>query len=63
MSKKRLPLNTPERGDRCKLRGREGYFGILTKYDPETNWATVSWDVTSPGPKNCHRFELERIDE
>lgn len=58
---RRAPPNTPERGDLVKLRGRVGYKGILVKYDPETNWATVSWDF-GHGPKMCHRFELERHD-
>lgn len=60
MKMKKAPPNTPERGQRVKRRGYEGYFGIMTKYDPETNWATVVWD-DNHGPKLCHRFELEVI--
>ena len=60
MSKK--PQNVPERGDRVQLRGRPQFAGMLKKYDPESNWATVEWDGDK-GPKTCHRFELERRSE
>jgi hypothetical protein len=61
MSKK--PKNkheAPERGDRVRLRGRPNY-GTLTKYNPDSDWATVEWE--NGGPKICHRRELERIDQ
>jgi hypothetical protein len=49
-------MRMPERGERVKLRGRKP-TGVLVKYDPETNWATVEWDTT--GPRCCHRAKLE----
>lgn len=62
MSKK-SPPNAPERGDRCVMRGNREQSGMLSKYDPETNWATVEWDADVSGPLMCHRFELERRSE
>lgn len=55
----RAPSSVPERGDRVKLRGRP-HVGILRKYDPESQWATVEWDCL--GPKVCHRYELEHFN-
>jgi len=55
----KAPPNTPERGDRVRLRGKDFGEGVLKKFDPETNWSTVEWD--EDGPKVCHRFELERV--
>jgi len=56
----KTPKNLPERGDRCKLRGRDGY-GVLQKYDPESEWATVNWDA-GKWPKMVHRYELQKTD-
>ncbi len=53
-------MRMPERGERVRLRGREP-VGVLVRYDPESNWATVEWDAT--GPKICHRRELELEQE
>jgi hypothetical protein len=58
---KKAPPNIPERGDLASLRGNPARFGVVSKYDPETNWATVEWD-DGGGPRLCHRFELERRD-
>jgi hypothetical protein len=60
---KKAPPNTPERGDRCRMRGRPGHVGRLIKYDPATNWATVVWDIGPSGPQTVHRFELERVTD
>ncbi len=59
MSDHKKVAAVPERGDKVRLRGRAPCC-VLRKYDPESQWATVEWDGT-PGPKVCHRFELEKI--
>lgn len=56
---KKAPPNTPERGDRCRLRGRDGRVGRIVKLDRESNWCTVRWE--NDEQTICHRFELERI--
>lgn len=57
----KAPPNTPERGDRCHLRGRPLATGVLAKLDDETKWVTVQWDShVDRAPKICHLFELER---
>lgn len=58
---KRGPTDIPERGERCGLRSSPSTTGVLAKYDPESNWATVQWDGPSYGPKLVHRFELIRL--
>jgi hypothetical protein len=55
------PVGLPERGDRCAMRGRAHMSGVLIKYDPDNNWATVTWDAGVRGPGVCHRFELQAI--
>lgn len=62
MKAKKAPPNTPERGERCCLRGDRSKTGTLHKYDPDSQWATVDWDSDPPGPKLCHRFELLRVN-
>lgn len=54
------PSNTPERGERCCLRGRVHVTGTLKTYDPDSDWATVEWDEGMVAPKLVHRFELMR---
>lgn len=55
----KTPPNVPDRGDVCQLRGRPQFIGVLEKYDPASQWATVTWSQGN-GPRICHRFELER---
>jgi hypothetical protein len=57
----REPKDTPDRGDRCFLRGNPNAVGVLLKYDPESNWCTVTWDEGVKGPITCHRFELRKL--
>jgi hypothetical protein len=52
------PPNTPDRGDKVRLRGR-AHEGVLVKYDPESLWSTVEWEAQ--GPKVCHLYELEKV--
>ena len=59
----KLPKGTPERGERCCIRGRVHVTGTLVKYNPESNWATVEWDEGMTGPKLIHRFELMKLKE
>lgn len=54
------PSDIPERGDRCRMRGKPRFVGTLLRYDPDNNWATVAWD-NRDGPTVCHRFELQII--
>ena len=54
------PMNMPERGDRCAMRGDSTKTGVLQKYDPDSNWSTVLWDDGVRGPAVVHRFELAR---
>jgi hypothetical protein len=56
---KKGPLNVPERGDKCILRGKSP-IGILKTMDNESLWCVVEWE-NSQGPKYCHLFELEKI--
>jgi hypothetical protein len=55
----RPPLNTPDVGDRVRLRGRKSR-GLLNRVDAD-KWSFVWWDADAQGPKICHLFELERI--
>jgi hypothetical protein len=55
----RPPPNTPEVGDRCKLRGREATGKLISIGDRQ--WASVEWDTVKAGPRIVHLFELERI--
>jgi hypothetical protein len=54
------PADTPERDERCCLRGDRSATGVLRKYDPDTEWATVEWDGGVTAPRLVHRFELMR---
>jgi hypothetical protein len=54
------PANTPERGDRVKLRGKASTGELLT-IEPERLWAHVKWDES--GPKYVHLHELEKLPE
>lgn len=60
MPQGKAPKDVPERNQRCCLRGKPHVTGVLDKYDPVTNWATVIWDEDGAGPKVVHRFELVR---
>jgi hypothetical protein len=53
------PPNLPDRGQRCRLRGRPA-AGTLLKYDPESLWATVDWDAGVVAAKIVHLHELEK---
>lgn len=57
----KAPPNVPDRGDRVIARGKPGRYGVLQKYDPETEWSTVAWE-DGAGPRTCHRFELMRVE-
>lgn len=59
---RKVPADTPDRGDRCRLRANAGIVGTLKKFDPDSNWATVEWDGP-PGPKLVHRFELQLLKD
>lgn len=56
----KAPPNTPDRHDRVIARGKPAREGVMTKYDPETDWCAVVWDDAG-GPKTCHRFELQKV--
>jgi hypothetical protein len=56
---KKPPPNIPERGDKCAMRRDPSVTGVLLKFDPESEWATVEWN--GDGPKICHRFELVKV--
>ncbi len=58
---KKPPSETPDRGERSRLRSDKTSTGTLRKYDPESEWATVEWDAGVAAPKTVHRFELVRI--
>ncbi len=58
----KAPPNTPSKGDRVAQRGRPYRLGRLIKAEPEGEWVTVEWD-DGGGPRVCHRFELEKIDD
>lgn len=53
-----LRLVKPEAGDRVALRGRP-QRGVLRYMSPRM-WCTVEWDADTPGPRLCHRNELEK---
>lgn len=55
----RAPINTPDVGDRVKLRGRE--FAGKLAHVSGNKWSEVHWD-DAPGPKICHLHELERLN-
>jgi hypothetical protein len=56
----RPPPNTPDVGDRVRLRGRDPR-GVLSRVD-ERKWSWVDWDADAvAGPKIVYLFELERI--
>jgi hypothetical protein len=58
---KKAPPNTPERGDRCKMRNPAHQdTGSVVKHDPDSDWVTVRWD--NGDEQLCHRFELVRVD-
>lgn len=59
---RKYPPNTPTRGDRVKLRGRNDrrQTGVVTLMNDETLWATVEWEDGS-GSRICHLFELEKL--
>lgn len=54
----KAPINTPERGDRVRLRGKAATGELLT-IEPERLWAHVKWDES--GPKYVHLHELEKL--
>jgi hypothetical protein len=54
------PKNLPDRGDRCRLRGRDA-AGQLATYDPYSLWAKVIWDDGVLAPIFVHLHELEKI--
>ena len=56
----RPPVGTPERGERCQLRGNAAATGLLAKVN-DRDWALVDWDSGVVAPKLVHRFELIRI--
>lgn len=59
---RKSPPNTPTRGDRVNLRGRnDGRRAVVTLMNDETLWATVEWEDGS-GSMICHLFELEKAE-
>jgi len=54
------PKDLPEIGDRVEMKYRGArVFGVLDSFNPETDWAAVTWEAG--GPTLCHLFELRRV--
>ena len=54
----KAPPNTPAKGDRFRLRGRDR-TGRVNKVNEERGWATVTWD--DGGETLVHLHEMEKI--
>lgn len=60
MKKAKGPPNLPERGDKCKMRGRKNN-GVLWTIDDDSLWSKVIWEFPPGGPTYCHLYELEKM--
>lgn len=59
---KKPPPDIPIRMQYCCLRADAQKWGVLIKFDPETEWATVEWLSPVKGPKFVHRYELRHME-
>lgn len=63
MTMGKAPPNLPAVNDKARLRGRPSLTGIVKFINAENHWARVTWDHEGHGPRLCHLYELEKIDD